>query len=367
MEEEKRYCSYCGDVLDEDDCGTWVGEDLLCESCVDDECIVCDHCGDTVYSDDSESDDNISLCADCYNDYYRRCECCRCIIHDNDVNWHNELPYCNGCYDEIDSDYEIEGYDYKPEPIFYGDSYMYFGVELEVDKGGKDGENARTLKDTANYRHEHIYIKSDGSLNDGFEIVSHPMTLDYHMNTMDWESVLHEAVNMDYRSHQTETCGLHIHVNRDAFGENQAEQEEVIAKILFFIEKHWAEMFRFSRRNEYNMNRWSARYGLEKTGKEILEKAKESGYGRYVAVNLRNYSTIEFRLFRGTLKLNTFLATLQLVNEICRVALLFSEEEIEKMSWSVFVRDMNHYPELVQYLKERQLYINEEIFAEEEM
>nr|MDE6665645.1 zinc-binding protein [Ruminococcus sp.] len=212
MEEEKRYCSCCGDVLDEDDCGTWVGEDLLCESCVDDECIVCDHCGDTVYSDDSESDDNISLCADCYNDYYRRCECCRCIIHDNDVNWHNELPYCNGCYDEIDSDYEIEGYDYKPEPIFYGDSYMYFGVELEVDKGGKDGENARTLKDIANHRHEHIYIKSDGSLNDGFEIVSHPMTLDYHMNTMDWESILYEAVNMDYRSHQTETCGLHIHV-----------------------------------------------------------------------------------------------------------------------------------------------------------
>ena len=115
------------------------------------------------------------------------------------------------------------------------------------------------------------------------------------------------------------------------------------------------------------MNRWSARYGLEKTGKEILEKVKESGYGRYVAVNLRNYSTIEFRLFRGTLKLNTFLATLQLVNEICRVALLFSEEEIDKMSWTVFVRDMNYYPELVQYLKECQLYINEKIFAEEEM
>ncbi len=193
------------------------------------------------------------------------------------------------------------------------------------------------------------------------------MTLDYHMNEMDWESILHEAVNMGYRSHQTDTCGLHIHVNRDAFGENQAEQEDIIAKILFFIEKHWAEMLRFSRRNEYNMNRWSARYGLEKTGKEILEKAKESGYGRYVAVNLRNYSTIEFRLFRGTLKLNIFLATLQLVNEICRVALLFSEDDIDKMSWSVFVRDMNHYPELVQYLKERQLYINEEIFAEEEM
>ena len=46
---------------------------------------------------------------------------------------------------------------------------------------------------------------------------------------------------------------------------------------------------------------------------------------------------------------------------------MFSEEEIDKMSWSVFVRDMNRYPELVQYLKERQLYINDEIFTEEEV
>lgn len=166
---------------------------------------------------------------------------------------------------------------------------------------------------------ENIYIKSDGSIDDGFEIVSHPMTLDYHLNEMDWESVMQEAVNLGYRSHQTSTCGLHVHVNRDSFGLNQSEQEEVIGKILFFVEKHWAELFQFSRRSNYNMNRWSARYGFEKTGKEILQKAKDTG-NRYVAVNLRNYHTIEFRLFRGTLKYNTFVATLQMVNHICEMA-----------------------------------------------
>lgn len=361
--EEERICTYCGEVLAEDE-GTVVDGELLCDECVDDHCITCDCCGATIWTEDCVTDDNAYLCQNCFDNHYNRCESCGRIIHNNCTCWHNDLPYCEGCFDDFEN--EIEDYSYKPDPIFYGDSYLYFGVELEVDKGGKDGENAHTLKDTANYRHEHIYIKSDGSLDDGFEIVSHPMTLDYHMNTMDWESVLHEAVNMGYRSHQTETCGLHIHVNRDAFGENQAEQEEVISRILFFIEKNWNEIFRFSRRNEYNMNRWSARYGYEKSGKEILDKAKDC-CNRYVAVNLRNYHTIEFRLFRGTLKLNTFLATLQLVSEICRVALTMSEEEIDKMSWSVFVRDMNRYPELVQYLKERQLYINEEINAEEEV
>ena len=83
-------------------------------------------------------------------------------------------------------------------------------------------------------------------------------------------------------------------------------------------------------------------------------------------VNLCNYSTIEFRLFRGTLKINTFIATLQLVNEICNVAISMSDEGLQKLSWSEFVSNIKEL-ELIQYLKERKLYINEEIEAQEEM
>jgi hypothetical protein len=114
------------------------------------------------------------------------------------------------------------------------------------------------------------------------------------------------------------------------------------------------------------MNRWSARYGFEKTGAEILDKAKTSGNGRYSAINLCNYKTIEFRLFRGTLKYNTFIATLQLVSEICNVALSMSEEEIENLSWSDFVKEIC-YSELIQYLKERELYVNDYIEITEEV
>ncbi|MDE5771421.1 MAG: amidoligase family protein [Ruminococcus sp.] len=362
MEEEKQYCDYCGCVLEEDD-GTWVGEDLLCQDCVDERCVTCDHCEEVVWTEDCVDDENIVLCHECFDNHYCRCESCNRIIHNNYTNWHNDNPYCENCFDDFED--EIEEYSYKPEPVFYGDGYLYFGLELEVDNGGKDGENAYTIKDIANVHNDHVYIKSDGSLDDGFEIVSHPMSLDYHMKTMDWESVLHEAVGMGYKSHDTSTCGLHIHVNRDAFGANQLEQEEVISRILFFVEKHWNEVFRFSRRTESNMNRWSCRLGMEKSGREILDKAKDCG-NRYVAVNLRNYSTVEFRLFRGTLRYNTFIATLQFVSEICRVALTMSEEEIDGMSWSEFVRSVR-YDELIQYLKERRLYINEEIFTEEEV
>jgi len=49
-------------------------------------------------------------------------------------------------------------------------------VSLKCKKD-KDDDNASKLKEIANSIHEHIYIKSDGSIDDGFEIVSHPMTL----------------------------------------------------------------------------------------------------------------------------------------------------------------------------------------------
>ena len=105
---------------------------------------------------------------------------------------------------------------------------------------------------------------------------------------------------------------------------------------------------------------------MEKTGKEILDKANKGNTGRYAAINLCPYHTIEFRLFRGTLKLNTLYATLQLVNKICDVALNMSEDEIAEQSWRDFVMTVTE-PELLQYLKERQLYINEKMETEEEV
>jgi hypothetical protein len=97
-----------------------------------------------------------------------------------------------------------------------------------------------------------------------------------------------------------------------------------------------------------------------------MDKAKKGNFGRYAAVNLCNYSTIEFRLFRGTLKLNTFIATLQLVNEICNVAISMSDESLQKLSWSEFVSNITD-TELIQYLKERNIYINDKVEELEEI
>ena len=171
---------------------------------------------------------------------------------------------------------------------------------------------------------------------------------------------------MGYLSHKSCTAGLHIHVNRNAFGDDKWEQEEVIARILFFVETNWNELLRFSRRTLDQMEQWASRYGRKDDPKAVLDNAKKNHYQRYKCVNLTNYSTIEFRMFRGTLKLNTLLATLQMVDRICEVALYLTDEEMQTLTWSDFVAGCKA-PELVQYLKERRLYVNEPISASEEV
>ena len=55
MEEEARYCDYCGGELDEDE-GTWVGDEVLCQDCVDEQCVTCDHCGEAISTQQFSSD-----------------------------------------------------------------------------------------------------------------------------------------------------------------------------------------------------------------------------------------------------------------------------------------------------------------------
>ena len=279
---------------------------------------------------------------------------------------YHDHPYCRDCFD---MDEIIHDYYYKPEPIFYGDGPRYLGVELELDDGGENEFCASKLLDIANAQKEHMYIKHDGSLDDGFECVTHPMTLDYHINQMPWRAILNKAVAKGYLSHQAGTCGLHVHISRNALGANYEEQEATIAKILYFYEKFWNEILTFSRRTESQVEHWARRYGGGIINpKETLKHAKNSHMGRYAAVNLENEATIEMRIFRGTLKYSTFIATLQMVDEICKVAISLSDEFMQSLTWLDFVKGIaDDKQELINYLKEKRLYVNEPIRNEVEI
>lgn len=362
--EETFLCSACHEELHLVDAYYLEGEPL-CESCYDERSVVCSCCDRMIGLEQNAGTDSLPLCQHCYERHYVKCERCGSLMANDDAYYDDEddSAYCSTCYERIQRNL-IHEYNYKPCPIFYGKGDRYFGLELELDDGGKEPNHAKVLLGIANCEHEHIYIKADSSLEDGFEVVSHPCTLDYHRKQLPWESVVARAITLGYVSHKSTTCGLHIHVNRTAFGATHEEQDACIGRILFFMEKHWGELLKFSRRTQAQLNRWAAKYGLKSTPRDVLNHAKKGYDGRYTCLNLQNHATIEFRIFRGTLRYQTILATLQLVDAICKVALLLSDEALMDLSWTSFVEGITS-SELIAYLKERRLYINEPILAEE--
>lgn len=370
MENKNLICAECETVLERDDYFEFEGQ-TYCRDCLERITVVCDNCTRRIWRDNAVGNSAYTLCEDCRENYYTYCEECGELIHNDDACYFDEedVPYCRNCFEILDTN-SIKNYSYKPEPIFYGSGNLFLGVELEVDAGGGIRENAQKLLDIGNAKEERIYCKHDGSLSDGFEIVSHPMSLDYHTGEMNWKDILEKSASMGYLSHNTSTCGLHIHCSRSAFGNTFEKQEEAIGRVVFFVEKHWNELVSFSRRKSENLNRWAAKYAtISDSTQETYKKAKDKGLGRYVAVNLTNYNTIEFRLFRGTLRYKTFIATLQLVSEICNTAIRCSDREIEEMSWSDWVTsiDVATKSELIEYLKLKRLYVNEITTETEEL
>ena len=331
-----------------------VKELQLCHSCYMWLTVECEYCGERFLAD--EMHPGTDICEHCYENHYVTCSHCGELIEYDSSHCIDGYFYCNYCYeDKFHNSIVIKNYGYKPEPIFYGNGNRYFGVELEIDKGGYDHDNAGAIQDIANEDAEHMYIKQDGSLNDGFELVSHPMTLDYHMRKMPWNDVMDKALDLGYLSHKTTTCGIHIHVDRISLGDNREEQDEVIARIMYFVEHNWDKVLRFSRRTQFQLERWANRYGCKSAPKEIMDEAKKGCQGRYVCINIMNYHTVEFRVFRGTLKYNTFIAALQFVDTICDAAFSMSDEQIQKFTWDKYLETLNtdDHKELLTYLNER--------------
>lgn len=373
-------CKDCGDICWTDD-GEWVyngsGDPVkyICNSCQQTgEYYICDHCGHLVYEEDCMTDGYTTVCDSCVSRYdYHRCERCGDIHREDEMREYGGDWYCLDCVPDEDSSFSkyVKNYGYKPYPNFLSEqkvpserNALFMGVELEIDKGERPCACAEKLAEIETYDDE-FYMKHDGSLEDvGIEIVSHPATLSYHLNRFQWKEVFSTAKKFGYKSHDAGTCGLHVHVSRaylaaDENGVTSEDREELnTAKIILFVEKHWDEMVRFSRRDRYQLDRWAKCPDSAITPEDEIGNIKYKLYNltddRYQAVNLCNSSTIEFRLFRGTLNLNTFKATLEFVQLLCDYCKEHNLKEVLDSSWDDLI-SWREYPELATYLEERKM------------
>lgn len=273
----------------------------------------------------------------------------------------------------------INRYGYKPEPRFgykndrESREHLTFGVELECEprRNGAPKMDADELSDRIDeIAGDRVYCKSDCSLSHGLEIVTHPGTLAHHMYVMHWRQIQRTCEKAGFRSHDTENSGLHVHVGREQLGNTDAEREETIRKVQVLFVMYAAELTRFSRRTRSRLDEWASfrSFGLSPDsiratdGDTLATWARSSvptfeddyHQQRYTAVNLMNRATIEFRIFRGTLKRDTLIAAIQLVSNICEYAMSHTWDELRASTWAD-VAACKPYKEIVGYMIARGL------------
>jgi hypothetical protein len=176
------YCSGCATINSSDSGYTTADEGFRCEDC------------------------GASYCDDC-DEYYADLDYHREDAHSDD----DEEDYCNcGCQ----GGGTIRSYSYKPRWVNHGLSPVKFGFELEVVGSRHHAGLVRVADPTE----EVLICKDDSSIpGGGFEIVSHPMDLDWFNGNFD-HSLIPNLRQAGMRT--SDGAGLHVHVSRKAFSGN---------------------------------------------------------------------------------------------------------------------------------------------------
>jgi len=287
-------CGYCGNHFTSDQL-TQLNENTsmrYCKKCIQIYSHVCNDCGYHTF-DSYETGNGKYLCKTCaqYSGKYTLCDEC-------DIYFLTSLHHFH---------YEIHSSSFKPNPIFHGKEKngLYVGIEVEAENGGgcDNDEVAKELLESFSDNENNFYIKSDGSLNHGLEVVSHPHTITKMLKCKWLPEVLNMLDYHGFKSHNTSTCGLHVHLSRSAFIDAMHQ-----TRFAWYIYES-GYTIPIARRGFNNY--------CVKVNKHLSDSNPDNhSSNRYEGVNFENTHTIEVRVFKGTLKLETIYNTLLFLDAV---------------------------------------------------
>lgn len=245
----------------------------------------------------------------------------------------------------------IRAHDYDPMQTltFKGNpkNRLFYGVELEVEatEGNNNADVAEKILEAVD---DFAVIKHDGSLVNGFEVVTCPASLEEHLGF--WNKYF--DLDLPLESYDSPRCGMHVHMSREAIPpmhlarmmvfmyspNNRRLIEQIAGRNLH---AGWGERYaeitsakritdiagvlggptnskqRGGRYEDYRnprTRRWEERMiptePLPVKDRKIFKKNTER-YGRYTALNDANDATVEIRIFRGCNKRTTVFKNLE--------------------------------------------------------
>ena len=371
-------------------------EDIyVCNDCYYDEVSECDCCNHVFLRSDlrdevNHYDDDVEVCEECFSErefyceYHERIEIDTSAWEDNSMYVNNygricmeayensgEFSYCEDCgelyhfdnleylesddccycYDCIEN-HRDEGYitcyhDHEYDEKFISkkefkenvniDNTFFFGVELEVEANKRMATDKARMSEILYDMDEDsiLAFERDGSLHNGFEIITQPMSFEYIKENKKFFMDMMESLRHNgYDSFNTNTCGHHIHMSKSPLTDRQ--QVLFVAVFEFFRQ----EFTTLSRRDESKLERWATfitrNYDKDQlNNSEVFESLLNillHQCNRYRAINVCNTHTLESRIWRGTLDSLEYLARIELMYNVA----MYVKENTEELYEMVF-------------------------------
>lgn len=343
-------CSSCGRPVPEDD-REEVDCELFCPECLEIDTMHCAECGRRILvrtAKRSEGDEHV---CDCCAEHMVPCARCGVLCNPDNAILIDEQLFCHECAEtayEDALDNQVHVYHYRPAPVFFSDTTdraarkLYFGIELEYDFDSAvrasrtllafDAATGQLKNDAPQW-----YYKHDGSLCNGWELVTHPRTL---RSWQVFDLLLDNLPLIDSASDDAASyAGLHVHISKKGMTK--------------------AHMLRFDALFANNWERWIeiagrecpdyADFGDEKHDGRDLAKLRD---GRYHAVNWTPDTTVEVRIFAATTDRDILLGRI----EACHAAYVYTKtssiavEREDGKSWHDFTRFVQENRKLYKHL-----------------
>jgi hypothetical protein len=300
----------------------------------------CADCENEVSTDELVSF-NAPLCERCYERLLTASTSCGEAIWEDDARLGvDEEPYFERCHREP----TIYPYDFNPKLKFHGTSEekRFFGFELEIENTKQIHKNDYVAEKLEKAFNEFVYCKEDGSLNYGFEVVSHPFSWEWWKeNRKGILEMLRSLSEMGFSSWDTKTCGLHIHVDKRCMSTLS------VYKLLKFSIKHRKFLFLLSGRERTKWNTWCRIDVQDRNNIIKFAKGDSKKPTRHVAINLQPAKTIEIRMFRGSLNTVRFECCLEFVAALTEWVSLVGLTELTLDNFKKYIKaERKNYPHL---------------------
>lgn len=341
-----RYSRLCSKLVE-----TWNGV----ANQENEECLTVGHCGHIFPANDGHETVDGEVCQGCFEGDY-------VYVEDQEEYWHRDDAYYHegrdAYYSYADDDDDDDDYgdgrdttgllhswgascshlahDQSFTPTASGDFTM--GIELEVEATDGRSSALRACNAYFNDNRQYAMFKKDGSLSedDGFEIVTAARRMDDHIKVFGaWEP---EGIT----SWDAGNCGMHVHIDSRAFS------ALTLGKFLMFYNQPGNAAFIRGIAGRHPddggaAGQYAGAIKGQATESPTQVKSCTENRSRYVMVNVTNlniheqlrlnvetsrdckgsYSTVEVRIFRGTLRKPRLLAQIEFAHAsvaFCRAA-----------------------------------------------